>query len=196
MYDGAALPDLGKVDWLVILGGPMNVDDMRLHPWLKKEKEFLRDAIRASVPCLGLCLGAQLLAQTLGADVRKNANWEVGWHPVRLKSGNDLTVFQWHQDTFDLPDGAIRTATNSITENQSFLYGQHVIGTQFHPEATKAWVEEFADENPYPAGPFVQSPEQVLGGSHHLPAMRAWFFDLLEGLETLALARKRDSKHP
>jgi GMP synthase-like glutamine amidotransferase len=192
---GHSLPDLSETELIVILGGPMNVDDVKDHPWLRDEKLFLEGAIAAGKSCLGLCLGGQLLAQTLGAKVTKNTHWEVGWHPVQLEGGSELTVFQWHQDTFTLPNKAERIATNSITENQGFRFGRNVVGVQFHPEATTEWVVECAEEVPYPVGPHVQSGPKILEGQNFLVPMRTWFFDLLNELEkqTLTISRERES---
>ncbi len=178
------LPSLSETEFLIILGGPMNVDDVDKHPWLNDEKKFLRQAIEGNKPCVGLCLGGQLLAQTLGATVRKHKHWEVGWHSVQLNGGKkDLTVFQWHQDTFGLPEGAMRIATNSITENQGFRFRDHVVGLQFHPEATPEWVKECTEEEDYPQGPYVQDEATVMAGLDHLPQLRRWFFELLDEVE-------------
>jgi GMP synthase-like glutamine amidotransferase len=185
LHKGDQLPSLSETDLLVILGGPMNVDDVVEHPWLTTEKDFLKKAIHAGKACLGLCLGGQMLAQTLGARVGKNQHWEVGWHPVKLDDGRELIVFQWHQDTFSLPPGSKRMATNAITENQAFRYGENVIGIQFHPEATKEWVKECAEEKPYPCGPFVQPQSVVLDGEIYLQEMRDWFFRVLENWPAL-----------
>lgn len=184
LYSGDQLPKVEDFDWVMSLGGSMNVDETETHPWLALEKEFLREAIKLGKTCLGLCLGGQLLAQVLGAKVAPNKHWEVGWFPVRLSDGSSIRVFQFHQDQFGLPQGARRIATNEITENQGFLFTDRVVGLQFHPEATETWIEECADERPYPSGPFVQSPDELRTGTAlHLAEMRSWFFKLLEDLE-------------
>jgi len=183
LHDGASLPALNEFDLLVSLGGPMNVDDVEEFPWLADEKRLLREAVGAGRRCLGLCLGGQLMAQALGGDVRPNLHWEAGWHPVTLNDGRRLTVFQWHQDAFTPPAGAERIATNDITPNQGFRLGASAIGLQFHPEATADWIRECSKEEPYPQGPYVQRPEEIVAGlAPHLAEMRAWFFGLLDGL--------------
>jgi GMP synthase (glutamine-hydrolysing) len=188
LFEGAKLPDLKFVDWLIILGGPMNVDDVELYPWLTTEKDYLRQAIAQHKTCLGLCLGGQLLAQTLGAEVRKHTHWEIGWHPVFFgHNGNDrLTVFQWHQDTFDLPNDAVRVATNRICENQGFMYGDNIVGLQFHPEATEEWIHSCLADGPLPEGHYVQKTESMLEDMVFIGPMRKWFFSLLDRLETVA----------
>ena len=190
LYAGDELPNSSDFDWLIILGGPMNVDDLREHPWLSKEKALLKQAITEKKSCLGLCLGGQLLAQVLGARVAPHSHWEVGWHQVQVDSMKDLYVYQWHQDAFDLPSGAIRIASNSITRNQGFAFEEHVIGLQFHPEATEDWVKECSLETPFPEGPYVQGPGPMLEGLVHLPAMKTWYFRLLDRMETRVLSRR------
>ncbi len=146
-FAGDRLPATTEFDWLVILGGPMNVDESTAHPWLIDLKRLLKDDVAENKSCLGLCLGGQLLAQTLGARVQRNSLWEIGWLPVRLADGRDLPVFHFHCDKFDLPPNAVRLASTAITENQAFSWGDRIVATQFHPEATESWVRECADED-------------------------------------------------
>lgn len=195
LFEGHALPELSEVSLLVILGGRMNVDDVSEHPWLQDEKGFLRKAIDRHIPCLGLCLGGQLLAQVLGAQVRKHDHWEVGWHPVIVGTDQRLTVFQFHQDTFDLPQGATRVATNRITENQAFAYGDSVVGLQFHPEATEDWVRKCAEMPNYPEGPHVQKPEHMLEDLVLLTPMKRWFFGLLDRMESIAHSAQKEKSN-
>lgn len=187
MHKGDALPTIDDTDWLIVLGGSMNVDDTNEFPWLIEEKKLLKDAIAAKKTCFGICLGGQLLAQILGATVKKHEHWEVGWHTVHFGSGAEsrLMTFQWHQDTFSLPEGAVRVGTNHITENQAFAYGDNVVGLQFHPEATEDWVRYCASDKDLPEGPHVQSTEQILEGIVFITPMKKWLFDLLNRLETI-----------
>jgi GMP synthase-like glutamine amidotransferase len=191
LHEGDALPKLSDVHMVVVLGGPMNVDDVEKHPWLRDEKEFLRQAIAAQKTCLGLCLGGQLLAQVLGATVKKHTHWEVGWHPVFFghEGADRLMVFQFHQDTFDIPQGATRIATNRICENQGFIFGRNVVGLQFHPEASEEWVRECATEKPYPEGQHVQPVDQVIEDIVFITPMRKWFFSLLDRMESVTRER-------
>lgn len=144
-YGSAELPDLNAIDALVVMGGPMSVNEGAAFPWLSAEKQFIREAIAAGIPVLGICLGAQLIASALGAAVTANAETEIGWFPVSglavdapgaFRFPPTATVFHWHGETFALPSGAVRLATNAVCENQAFQYGDRVIGLQFHLEAT------------------------------------------------------------
>lgn len=144
-YHSTTLPDLDEIDLLVIMGGPMSVNDTDEHPWLVMEKEFIRSAIDAGKKVLGVCLGAQLIAHALGAGVHKNAVKEIGWLPVHASPliGDSCfhfpsmtDVFHWHGETFDLPQDAVLLASSNGCRNQAFQIGKHVIGLQFHLETT------------------------------------------------------------
>ena len=188
VWETTELPDLSEVDWIVVLGGPMNVDETDRYPWLKVEKTYLSRAIREKRHCLGLCLGGQLLAQALGAKVVRHRHKEIGWHPVEIEGGRaKINMFHWHEDTFDLPPGARLIASNEATLNQGFAFGEEIVGVQFHPEATEAWVRSCAEE--IAAGGeaasrdrYVQSPRQMIEGLDQLEPMRKWFFDWLDEL--------------
>jgi GMP synthase (glutamine-hydrolysing) len=153
---GEATPSgLDRARAVVIMGGPMNVDEDAKFPFLAKEKEFLKKAIDRRVPCLGVCLGAQLLACALGAPVYKAKEPEVGWGKVELtpacvKDGlfsaveaQELQVLQWHEDTFDLPKGAERLASSAAVPNQAFRHGDRVYGLQFHLEVNEPMLKDW-----------------------------------------------------
>lgn len=168
------IPGLEEFDFLIIMGGPMSVNDEADLPWLVQEKTFIRAAISSGKPILGVCLGAQLIASSLGAKVYPNAAKEIGWWPVRGKEGNHLTVefcfpdtlevFHWHGETFDLPPGARLLASSKACVNQAFAIGDSVVGLQFHLETTPAsarkLVENCRDE--LVAGPSIQTERQIL----------------------------------
>jgi len=144
-YESANLPNPDEVDLLVIMGGPMSVNDEVEFPWLTEEKQFIRDMIRKEKPVLGVCLGAQLIASALGARVFNNPVKEIGWFPVQGVAANkeryfqfpeSLDVFHWHGETFDLPRGAIHLAWSAACKRQAFQYGSSVIALQFHLETT------------------------------------------------------------
>ena len=142
---------------LIILGGPMNVDEEDNFPFLRWEKRIIRAAIDEAVPMLGVCLGAQLIAATLGTPVFHGPVREIGWSPISITPHGQVdsllgylpenaTVFQWHGDGFDLPAGAIRLATSAHYSTQAFRVGKTIYGLQFHLEVTPRMIERWIDE--------------------------------------------------
>lgn len=166
------LPVLEEIDMLIALGGPMSVNDGLDLPWLRAEKQAVRDAIVMEVPVLGVCLGAQLIASALGARVYSNPVKEIGWFPIQsvhqtesaFSFPSESTVFHWHGETFDLPPGAIQLARSVACEQQAFQYQRHVLGLQFHlemtPESVTALVEN--SRNELTGGPYVQREQRLL----------------------------------
>lgn len=189
-HEATALPAPDGIDLLVVMGGPMSVNDERDLPWLAAEKAFIRDAIRAEVPVLGVCLGAQLIASALGARVYANSVKEIGWFPVRrvpatadcFRFPESAEVFHWHGETFDLPAGATLLADSAGCRHQAFQLGESVIGLQFHlettPESARAIVANCRDEL-VPAE-FVQTEQAILtAGSGRYDAINALMGDVL-----------------
>ncbi len=174
LYRSAEFPDLETVDLIIVLGGPMSVNDEDEFPWLIEEKRFIRDAIETGIPMLGICLGAQLIAKSLGARVYRNHLKEIGWFPVHgiLRSSSPgifsfpstMDVFHWHGETFDLPSGAFLMARNEACRNQAFQIGRNVIGLQFHlemmPESVRTLVSNCRDE--LLSAKYVQSEAAIL----------------------------------
>ena len=182
-------PNLEKYHSLVICGGGMNVDEEHLHPWLHSEKKLIETAMKKNMPTIGLCLGAQLIAEVLGAKVHRHSVIEAGWHDIHIDptvhhkinfSKKILRAFQWHSYAFETPLSAIRFAHNEITPNQGFLYQDHVVATQFHPETTIDWTEACLLDPDYPQGTFCQNPEQVRAKNKTQPELQSWYFQLLE----------------
>lgn len=147
-------------DALVVLGGEQNALDDEKHPYLPALADLMRDFGDAGKAVLGICLGSQILARAYGGENKLNAAPEFGWHEVALTDeaesdpvlqsvGASFPIFQWHTDTFTLPEGAVRLATNGATLNQAFRIGRAAYGTQFHFEASRAvvddWNAEFGD---------------------------------------------------
>lgn len=166
-----ALPEVDDFDLLVVLGGPMSVNDEDALPWLVEEKRFIARVMQSGKPVLGICLGAQLIANVLGAKVYAAKQKEIGWFPVEavphdagaFRFADRMKVFHWHGETFDLPPGAVHLARSCVCENQSFQIGANVIGLQFHlettPESLEAIVANSRDE--LAEGEFIQSEAEM-----------------------------------
>jgi len=152
---------MGDAAGLIIMGGPMGVYEQGRYPFLRDEMRLIEQALQEEKPVLGICLGSQLLAATLGAVVTRGTNKEIGWHPVtltesaaddRLWAGVEpsFVAFHWHGDIFELPRGAVSLASSDLTACQAFRYGQKAYGFLFHMEVTKEIIENmvktFADE--------------------------------------------------
>ena len=149
--DGQSLPGHEQVDGAIIMGGPMNVDETGRYPQLASEREWLVEAVQRDMPLIGICLGAQLLARALGAEVRPGDGPELGFAPIDVLDPADpvlgalapsTTVLHWHSDVFDLPAGARSLASTLQTEHQAFRYG-NAWGVLFHPEADAALLESW-----------------------------------------------------
>ncbi len=143
-FESWTLPDVSSLDLIIAMGGPMSVNDEAELPWLIHEKQFIRTAIQQGVPVLGICLGAQLIASALGARVYPGRQREIGWFEIEAvpNAGGAFafpkitTVFHWHGETFDLPEGAVNLARSAACEHQAFQIGSNAIGLQFHLETT------------------------------------------------------------
>lgn len=171
-HEDATLPDPAACDLVVAMGGPMSVNDEAGFPWLRPEKEFLAAAIGRGAAVLGVCLGAQLIASSLGARVYRNPEPEIGWFPVETTGDGEAVfsfprsfdAFHWHGETFDLPAGAVLVARSAGCAHQAFRVGARALGLQFHlettPEAADEIVTHCRGELAVP-GRFVQS-EAVL----------------------------------
>ena len=149
-----ARPDVQRYRGLIVLGGPMNVEDQHRRPHLQTELRAIEDALRQDKPVLGICLGAQLLAHVLGAPVRRHEHHEIGWYPLETTEagrkdpvlgalGEGAPVFQWHSRTYSLPTGAQHLARTATCEQQAFCWGRAAYGFQFHLEADTAMIERW-----------------------------------------------------
>jgi GMP synthase-like glutamine amidotransferase len=200
-------PAIDSFDFLIIMSGPMGIYTYKENPWLKNEKEFIKKAIEAGKLVLGICLGAQLLADILGARVYENKYMEMGWFPIKAVSKaasqrgksqeveteflkglpEEITVFHWHSQTFDLPEGAIRLYESKGCKNQGFIYNSRVVSLQFHPEVNeeriKSLIEHFG--NIMGDGPFVQNKKAMFGQEKHLIGTKEFMFLILEKFEKM-----------
>jgi GMP synthase (glutamine-hydrolysing) len=156
--DGQPVPaDMKGAGGLIVMGGPMAVYQTDRYPWLRDEMRLIEDAVKSSLPVLGVCLGAQIVAAALGAKVERNPNGkEIGWHSITLSDSARedrlmrglpamITPFHWHGDIFELPRGAVSLAWSDKTACQAFRYGDKAYGFQFHFEVTREGVAAMAD---------------------------------------------------
>ncbi|MHC1773875.1 MAG: type 1 glutamine amidotransferase [Lentimicrobium sp.] len=186
------LNSLPEFDLLIIMGGLMGAYEEETYPWLKTEKRLIREAIDSGKKVLGICLGAQLIASALGASVYKNDYAEIGFHPVRPINtcpsaflpavGEELCFFQWHGDTFDLPDGACLIATSAQVKNQAFTFGDHVTALQFHPEMDSKIIEGLLEKtyDSEATSPWKQSVGSIKEQLQLVSNGRAMLFRLLD----------------
>jgi len=172
--EGQPLPQQAEdYSGLVFMGGPMSVNDDI--PWIQQELDLIRQAVKREIPVLGHCLGGQLMAKTLGGEVRKNPVKEIGWGEVKVEdnpaarewlenSPKSFLSFHWHGETFTLPPGAVRILSGPWCENQAFALDRH-LGLQCHVEMTreliKSWCETGAREIAANLGPSVQTAQAM-----------------------------------
>jgi GMP synthase-like glutamine amidotransferase len=144
VYQNAPLPSMETFDALLVMGGPMNIYEDAIYPWLPRETSYIRGAITAGKHVIGICLGAQLIAHALGASVTPGAHKEIGWFPIHrnhncpeaLPFPEELRVLHWHGDAFEIPADAKPIALSEACANQGFLYRDRVLALQCHLEMT------------------------------------------------------------
>jgi GMP synthase (glutamine-hydrolysing) len=194
-FDNEKLPGISDFDWLIVMGGPMSVNDENQYPWLAAEKKYIREAINAGKIVLGICLGSQLVSAALGAKVYKNSEKEIGWFDIEptcfAKSGAvqflpevRTKVFHWHGDTFDIPVNATHLAYSKACRNQAYLYKDKVLALQFHIEPTaemiRNWIKSAGDN--LTTGNFVQSEKVILENFGLIDINKKILFELLKRL--------------
>jgi GMP synthase-like glutamine amidotransferase len=201
------LPEPSQVDLLIVLGGPMSVNDGNRYPWLAEEERFVRRTIEAGRAVLGICLGAQLIAHAMGSAVYANSQKEIGWFAVAgiTRPGVECfsfppaaLVFHWHGETFDLPAGAMHLARSAACENQAFQLGRSVIGLQFHLETTPASVRGLVEHcrEELVEGEYIQTEASlVAAGPEKYLAINALMAEVLEFLCYGSTAATR-GRHP
>lgn len=199
LYQGEPLPAVEIADLLIVLGGPMNIYQEADYPWLADEKRYIKKAISAGRRVLGICLGAQLIADVLGAKVYANHDKEIGWFPVDATEATSLSklfsafprqldVFHWHGDTFDIPAGAIHVARSAGCAHQAFVYHERVVGLQFHLETTPASAQQIIahGEDELVAGRYIQSPQTMLADERRFDTINHTMHELLDRLTSAA----------
>jgi GMP synthase (glutamine-hydrolysing) len=184
-FQGETVPkNAGDLRGLVIMGGPMGVYEHAKYPFLKDEMKLIESFLKEGKPILGVCLGSQLLASALGAEVKKGPRKEIGWYPIHLSANaaedplfegqpSSFTAYHWHGDIFDLPADAVPLASSDFTALQAFRHGENVYGFLFHMEVTREQIQTMLQE-------FSEEIQQekldgagILNASaSHLPPMR------------------------
>lgn len=196
VYEDADFPAMEDFDWLIIIGGPMNIYEDEQYPWLKDERQFIKKTIQAGKIVLGICLGAQFIADALEAKVFPNTHKEIGWFPIELTDEGRASsllrefpkkfqVFHWHGDTFPLPQGAIPLAKSQACEQQAFLYQERVLALQFHLETTRHSAEQLITncQNELVDAPFIQPAENMLADERKFTSINQLMHIILTQLE-------------
>ncbi len=169
-FEKTDLPSTEDFDWLVVMGGPMGVNDQAQYSWLEHEIELIKATLEESKRILGICLGAQFMAAALGAEVKKNRHKEIGWFPVDSEKDHEnsfseimpprFDALHWHEDTFDLPTNTDPIGSTEATANQGFSVGSRALALQFHLELRPEDAIRIAQACPHnlSPGPYVQNP--------------------------------------
>jgi GMP synthase-like glutamine amidotransferase len=199
LYKKHRFPEMTEIDWLIIMGGPMGVDDEAAYPWLVEEKSFIRSAIQHGKTVIGICLGSQLIAGVLGAKVYPDHQKEIGWYDVKLTEvaikhplfknfDAKFTVFHWHGDTFDIPDGSIHFISSETCANQAFLFNEKVLGLQFHFEVTGQTLKEMIvnGKEELIENTTIQPAEQILVQTGFIESNNLKMFQILDYFENIS----------
>lgn len=196
LYNGEELPDVGEFDMAAVMGGTMNIYETEQYPWLEDEKLWLKKVVEAEIPVIGICLGAQLLADVLGGRVERNEHKEIGAFEIcRINTAledNLLTglpekffAFQWHGDRFILPEGATLLAESQACRYQAFQYKKHVLGLQFHLDYSVESLQtmfEFCSDDLAGTGEYVQTREDIMAAAGYAEDARRYLADILDRL--------------
>jgi GMP synthase-like glutamine amidotransferase len=184
-FEKSYFPDLNEFDFLVIMGGPMNIYEEGKYHFLKEEKKFIEKSISNNKKVFGICLGAQLIADVLGSKVYKNKFKEIGWFPVNMTGEGKknhffegtpeiFNAFHWHGDTFDIPSEASLIFSSEACQNQGFVYGKNTLGLQFHLESDNKSVDNLlkhcSDE--LIESSFTQNSNDIKIGKHNIFKMK------------------------
>jgi len=192
-FEAFTFPFPSDIDMLVVMGGPMSISDEDKYSWLVEEKEYISEMISKRKKVVGICLGSQLIAEALGAEVYANTQKEIGWFNIKAQSENDLlnllpeeiTAFHWHGQTYDLPIACDRLFSSEATLNQGFLYKNRVLAMQFHLEIKPEGVIDMMEacRNDLTEGKFVQTEKNILAEKAYFQNNRRLLFKILDFME-------------
>lgn len=196
-YKDYEFPNIEDIDLLIIMGGSMGVYDESQYSWLKQEKLFIKSAIDNGKKIMGICLGAQLIASVLGANVYKNNEKEIGWFPLQYSkeavslgfSGSlneDNFVFHWHGDAFELPPNAISIGSSKATACQGFIYDDRVVGLQYHLEVDNNYILDLVEHGrgELTEGKYIQSKNDITNTLSYYEYCHSLMFKILTYLMT------------
>ena len=201
-YNNDPLPLIDEVDFLIVMGGPMSFDDDEKYEWMKSEKLFIKKALEKGKTMLGICLGAQFIADVIDGSARHKNSKEIGWFPIsftkeRFQAGIDFLpesteVFHWHGDTFEIPKGAVRLAYTEEYPNQAFLYENNIIGLQFHLEVVEDSVNTMVEAFRYELEPdrYVQDEDTILSNTANISSNNVLMWKILDFLERRTVVSK------
>jgi len=189
LYKGEKLPKT-KIDFLIIMGGPMGIFDDEKYPWLKEERELIKQTINSNAKVLGICLGSQFIADALGAKVLPGKEKEIGFfdlhnkknHPITSGLPNTLEVFHWHGDTFETPKNAVNLFSSNLIKNQGFISDNRVIALQFHLEVGTKEIKNFVENGIEELIPstYVHSKNKILNHNFKFDKSNSYLFDILD----------------
>ncbi|MGR6341817.1 type 1 glutamine amidotransferase [Priestia megaterium] len=195
VYEKCDFPSTDEFDFLIILGGHMGAYEEETYPWILLEKQFIRKTVEQNKFVLGICLGAQLIADALGGKAYPHTHKESGWWGIELDKEAEnvqllrgfpkkFTAVEFHGDTFDLPKGAIRLSSSKGCKNQIFIYQDRVIGLQFHPEFTNDMIDNVLKNSDFGRvqGEFMQKPEDILNQTVLLNQSKNILFKLFDNI--------------
>ncbi len=195
LFQEDGLPGTGEFDWLVVMGGPMGTDEVEKFPWLTDEKLLIEKSIENGKTVIGICLGAQLIAEVLGANIFKNQYAEIGWFPVTLtpeaRLGShfggfpqEFNAFHWHRNTFDIPSGARQIGFSEGCRNQVFQYGNTVTGLQFHLETTENSASQLLENcsGDLTEGKYIQNRDEILSDKTRFTGIGRLLYQLLDSM--------------
>ena len=196
VFEDATFPAIDTLDMLVIMGGVMGVYEADKYDWMPAEKSFIRNAIEANKKILGICLGAQFIAEALGANVFPHTLKEIGWlpvekvttHPLTNKLPGTFTAFHWHSDTFTLPPNAIHLFKTKGCAQQGFVYNNHVAGLQFHLEVKEDLLNGMSkhERAELVSAEYVQTEKELKTLMHqHIGSQKKYMYDLLDAFTAL-----------